>query len=192
MVKPPLSRVAEWLDAAEAATAPDARTATLATVSKAGWPTTRTVVVQHVGPQGLMFTTALTNLKARDLAARPVAALHFWWPQLRRQLRMTGGVVAVERAAVEEAWSQRPRHLQLIAVFSRQGQAIEDLEELRQTLSAATRAVGNSELPCPADYGGFRLQPSMLEFWAEEPDGLAVRESYELRGGDWEVRQLVP
>ena len=98
----PLELVAEWLDLAIASGAPQPHVATLVTVSADGDPSSRTLILKDLTPEGLWVATPSDSPAGRDLAVRPAAALQFYWPVTGRQIRVEGpaspGPAEVSRA----------------------------------------------------------------------------------------------
>src|SRR3954471_14311092 len=86
----PLELVAEWLDFAIASGVPQPHAATLVTVSAAGDPSSRTLILKDLTLDGLWFATPSDSPAGRDLAGHPRAALQFYWPVLGRQIRVEG------------------------------------------------------------------------------------------------------
>jgi pyridoxamine 5'-phosphate oxidase len=86
----PLELVAEWLDLAIASGAPQPHAATLVTVSADGDPSSRTLILKDLTPDGLWVATPSDSPAGRDLAVRPRAALQFYWPLIGRQIRVEG------------------------------------------------------------------------------------------------------
>jgi len=97
---------------------------TLATATPDGQPSARMVLLNEVNQDGFVFFTNYGSRKGRDLAANPRAALVFHWPQLSRQVRITGPVVKTSRAESDGYFQTRPRGAQLAAWASRQSSPI--------------------------------------------------------------------
>ncbi len=140
----------------------------------------------------MIFTTALWTRKAREMAANPKVAVLFHWPQLGRQVHITGTVVLAERALAEELFALRKRAHRLQTLVSRQGEPIDDLAPLRRRLLELEEIYRTSEVPYPEDWGAFRLRPFAVEFWALAPDRLHERILFERTGVSWTSRRLAP
>lgn len=87
-----------------------ARQPTLATVSPAGWPEARTVVLRNAdGAAGTCeIHTERDSGKARSIAHTPRAALHVWEPGRALQLRLVGIAELVEGSDRQAAWAAVP------------------------------------------------------------------------------------
>ncbi|HEY8092264.1 MAG TPA: pyridoxamine 5'-phosphate oxidase family protein, partial [Acidimicrobiales bacterium] len=89
-----------WYEAAAAAGAEEPNAMSVATVGDDDLPDARLVLARGVDERGFAFYTNLRSAKARQLAARPVAAATFAWLELHRQVRVRG---QVEPVADDEA-----------------------------------------------------------------------------------------
>ena len=100
-------------------------------MGEGGRPSARTVTLKRIEDDALLFTSALWTRKAREIEANPQVALLFHWPALGRQVHVTGAASLAERALAEELFAERDLFHQLQTVVSRQGEPIDDLDELR-------------------------------------------------------------
>jgi len=190
----PLVELAAWVAQAEAAghRLPDAFA--LATADATGRPSVRLVLLRGIEPDGLRFYTNRGSAKGRDLAANPWAAAAFWWERTNRQVRVSGRVAPLPDAEATAYWATRPRGHQLAAWASDQGQPIGDRAELEAKVAAvAARFGSDASIPLPPFWGGYRLEPELVEFWESRPDRLHDRIEYR-RSPDraWERRRLQP
>jgi pyridoxamine 5'-phosphate oxidase len=188
----PLALLDRWLGEADAAGVPAPRAMTLATVAADGRPSARVVSLKRLSGEALVVTTALWTRKAGELRDNPHAAATFYWPALGRQARVEGRAEIAERALAEELFAERPRGHQLQAHASRQGEEIEDLEQLRGRLEALRVELGEGPVPCPEDWGAVRLRPERIEFWQEGEDRLHCRQLFEASTGNWRQSLLAP
>jgi pyridoxamine 5'-phosphate oxidase len=188
----PLALLNRWLGEADAAGVPAPRAMTLATAAVDGRPSARLVSLKRLSGEGLIFTTALWTRKAGELRDNPQVAATFYWPALGRQVRVEGRAEIAERALAGELFADRPRSHQLQAHVSRQGEKIENLDQLRDRLEALRAELGEGPVPCPEDWGAVRLIPDRIEFWEEGEDRLHTRRLYEAPDGDWRRTLLAP
>src|SRR5581483_3944242 len=126
----------KWFKEALKVKALDVNAMTLATVSSAGKPSVRTVLLKGYDAKGFVFYTNYQSHKGRDLAARPVASLLFFWPQLSRQIRIDGPVKKVPEWESDEYFQTRPRGSQLGAWTSDQSRVIPSRDRLEQRMKA--------------------------------------------------------
>ncbi|MDQ3169481.1 MAG: pyridoxal 5'-phosphate synthase, partial [Acidobacteriota bacterium] len=122
----PLSLYADWFVQALASSGSlDSKAVALATVDAAGKPSVRMVLVQYADARGFTFFTNLESPKARDLAARPEAAICFHWPVIERQVRVEGRVEPLPEAEADAYFASRPRESQIGAWASKQSAPLE-------------------------------------------------------------------
>ena len=166
----------------------------LATSGPGSQPSARMVLLKEVNEDGFVFYTNYASRKGRELTQNPRAALVFYWPQLGRQVRVTGKVTRTTRSQSEAYFQTRPRGAQLGAWASRQSSPIPD----RRTLEARVRKMeakfADKPVPAPANWGGYRLRPDSIEFWQGRADRLhdRVRYSRTGRSGAWKIARLSP
>lgn len=185
----PLALLDRWLAAAEERGVREPRALSLATADADGRPSVRTLLAKQLTPT-LVFAGGYESRKGRDLAANPRAAATFYWRETLQQIAIEG---PVERLGAEESdriFGERPAQAQAAAVASRQGEALEDPEALRRAAGAPTADAGTLERP--GRWGGWRLDPDLIEFWHGSPTRLHRRLLY-VKGEDgWEHRRLQP
>src|SRR5437588_2207348 len=151
---------------------------TLATSTRTGYVTARVVLLKAFGPEGFTFYTNYKSCKGRQLAENPRAALVFYWPYLRRQIRIEGVVERVSSDEAERYFHSRPRLSQFAAAVSKQSEVIESRQSLIADFNGLRRRHGQQPLPLPKDWGGYRLVPETLEFWRSRKNRLHDRERY--------------
>ncbi|WP_242918875.1 pyridoxamine 5'-phosphate oxidase [Pontibacter liquoris] len=189
----PLEQFQVWLQEALQAEAEEATAMVLSTVSAAGRPSARVVLLKDVSPAGLTFFTNYNSRKGQELAETPFAALTFFWPALERQVRIEGKVSKAAPQHSDTYYHSRPKGSQIGAWASPQSQPIasrEELEEADQAFTEQFAAV--AEIPRPPFWGGYLLQPDRLEFWQGRPNRLHDRIVYELQGSTWHIVRLAP
>ena len=187
----PLSLLASWIEEARAEGAPQPAAVAFVTVGAGGGPSARTVTLKRIEDDALVFTSALWTRKAREIEANPRVALLFHWPALGRQVHVTGEAGLAERALAEELFAERDPLHQLQTVVSRQGESIDDLDELRDRL-AHLAEVQETAPNCPEDWGALRVRPQAIEFWSEAPDRIHERRLFERQGAGWRITLLAP
>ncbi len=143
----------KWFKEALKVKALDANAMALATVSSAGKPSLRTVLLKGYDSKGFVFYTNYESHKGRDLGARPVASLLFFWPQLSRQIRIDGPVKKVPDWESDEYFQTRPRGSQLGAWASNQSRVIGNREFLEKQMKALEKNYENQLVPRPCPLG---------------------------------------
>ncbi len=192
----PLVLFRRWFDEARATDMGpglDPTAMTLATADADGAPTARVVLLKHFDDQGFVFYTHYGSRKSRDLDANPKAALVFYWPAFKRQVRVVGTVSKVARDQSQRYFQSRERGSQVSATISPQSEVVDtraELEDLRRQLEAASRG---GPIDCPPQWGGYRVAPLELEFWLSRPDRLHDRLRYTKKDdGAWLLERLAP
>jgi pyridoxamine 5'-phosphate oxidase len=190
----PLRQLERWLQDAIRAALPEPTAMALATVGADGRPSARIVLLKGVDPAGLVFFTNHDSRKGRELAIHPDAALLFHWIELERQVRIEGVASKVATAESDAYFASRPRSSRLGAWASPQSQAIPDRDWLEREFAAvAARYEGNNaDVPRPPFWGGYRVLPSLVEFWQGRSSRLHDRIVYRRDGSGWQIQRLAP
>ena len=141
----------------------------LSTATSDGIPSARMVLLKKFGPEGFSFFTNYTSRKAQELDSNPRAALVFYWEPLQRSVRVEGTVTRLSEAESLQYFRSRPISSQIGACVSNQSQVIPDravLTDKETELLAlyGEEKEGRQEVPKP-DWGGYRVVPSVVEFW---------------------------
>ncbi|MBH8557094.1 pyridoxamine 5'-phosphate oxidase [Hymenobacter negativus] len=183
-----------WLEEALAAQVDEPTAMTVSTVSAAGQPSSRVVLLKGLPDDaGFLFYTNYDSRKGHELTAQPLAALNFFWPGLERQVRVEGRVEKAPETMSTEYFQSRPRSSQIGAWASPQSQVIGSREELEAREEAVAEEFGAQDtLPRPAHWGGYILRPTRLELWQGRPSRLHDRIVYELEGATWKRSRLAP
>jgi pyridoxamine 5'-phosphate oxidase len=187
----PVVEFRRWFALAERAGEPQPNAMALATVTPAGDPAVRMVLLHRVDGDGFVFFTNYESDKARDLAARRRAALAFYWPRLHRQVRVTGGVAETSQAESEAYWAQRPYGSRISATASEQSRPIPGRGVLEAEV-ARLEALHPEDPPLPPFWGGYRVVPETVELWQGRINRLHDRLRYVRAGGGWRVERLAP
>jgi pyridoxamine 5'-phosphate oxidase len=189
----PIEQFRLWFDEALKAQALDAYAMSLATASATGEPSVRTVLLKAIEPRGAVFFTHYDSDKGRDLAENPRAALLFFWPELERQVRMSGRVTPIDRAASEQYFATRPLESQWAAWVARQSEEIAGRGLLEQRYAEIKEGFANQTVPCPPHWGGYLVDPERIEFWQGRPGRLHDRLLYTRQpDGSWKRSRLAP
>ena len=162
----PLDGFLEWFDAAVAAQVAEPTAMTLATCVD-NKPSARIVLYKGVVDSALMFVTNYESRKSKELEKNPNVALVFHWQPLGRQIRVEGRVTKLSREKSEEYFAGRPRGSQIGAWSSPQSKVIDDREDLLAEVRANEKRFEGKEVPCPPNWGGWLVEPSVIEFWEE-------------------------
>lgn len=189
----PMTQFDRWFDDAIRADVHEPSAMALSTVDADGAPASRMVLLKGVGPGGFTFYTSFDSRKGVALAADVRAALCFWWADLERQVRVEGDVARVSDEESDAYFQTRPLESQLGACASPQGAVVASREELEKRLESLQAKYRDKPVPRPANWGGFRLRPSTIEFWQGRPCRLHDRLRYMRQPDDsWYIERLAP
>ncbi|MEN3067431.1 pyridoxamine 5'-phosphate oxidase [Uliginosibacterium sediminicola] len=183
----------QWLDEA-IKSEPDEPTAmSLATADPSGMPSLRMVLLKHADEAGFVFYTNLGSQKAHELQANPQAALCFHWKSLQRQVRVQGRVEPVTEAEADAYFASRARDSRIGAWASKQSQPMDGRFALERRVAEYALKFGIGEIPRPEFWSGFRVVPSVIEFWKAGAFRLHERTRYERQAdGHWLGSNLFP
>jgi pyridoxamine 5'-phosphate oxidase len=189
----PIVQFRAWFDEVLAAQIIDPNAMSLATASAAGEPSVRTVLLKEVDEHGFVFFTHYTSPKGLALAENPRASLLFFWALLERQVRINGTVSRVPRKVSEEYFASRPLESQWAVWAAPQSSELPDRETLQQRFEEVKRRFANQPVPCPDNWGGYRVAPDVMEFWQGRPGRLHDRILYQRApDGAWTRVRLAP
>ena len=190
----PFALFHRWFDeAVKSEQAPvEANAMTLATVDADGRPHSRVLLLKGFDAQGFTFFTNYDSAKGQQLAARPFAAMTFFWPTLERQVRIEGRVAKVSVQESDAYYQVRPLGSRLGAWASPQSRVIADRAELENLLAATEQRFSDTQPGCPEHWGGYRLVPDRIEFWQGRPSRLHDRLNYRLVQDQWLLERLAP
>jgi len=187
----PLEQFSLWFDQALQAQVPEPNAMTLATVDNTGQPSARTVLIKGFDERGFVFFTNYESRKGRDLLANPRAALLFFWQPLERQVRIEGVIEKVSAEESDAYFHSRPLGSRLGAWASEQSQPITRAELEARELAFRERY--GDQPPRPPHWGGYRLVPTLFEFWQGRASRLHDRLRYLPDGqGGWAIDRLSP
>lgn len=184
----PLPLLERWLRTADERGVREPRALALATADGEGRPSVRTLLVKQLSPT-LVFAGGYESRKGRDLAVNPRAAGTLYWRETLQQITIEGPVSRLSEEESDALFAERPAAGQATTVASEQGAALGDPEALRRR---ADELSGEESLQRPASWGGFRLDPDLIEFWHGSPTRLHRRLLYIKDEGGWRHQRLQP
>jgi pyridoxamine 5'-phosphate oxidase len=193
----PLDLARAWLREAEASEPNDPNAIALATVDAGGMPNVRMVLLKAIEGDGLtggfVFYTNYGSAKAQEIEASGRAAFVLHWKSLRRQIRVRGPVARVEGEAADAYFASRSLKSRIGAWASRQSQPLASRAALMAEAARMAARFG-ADPPRPPFWGGFRIAPVEIEFWADGPFRLhdRFRWSRGRPGESWSVERLSP
>ncbi len=188
----PLVQMQRWLDDAYAASVIEPTAMCVSTAGEDGQPSSRIVLARGMTSRGPVFYTSYLSRKGRELARNPRVAAAFYWPELERQVRMTG---IAERLSDEDSdayFATRPRGHQLSAWASEQSEAVADRDILDQRVEDYAARFEGEPVPRPHSWGGFLIVAERVEFWQGCANRMHDRLEYAREGAAWRLRRLQP
>lgn len=166
---------------------------TLATASGDGMPDARIVLLKGFDDRGFTFFTNYESSKGRQLLENPRASLVFFWKELERQVRVSGLVVQVSAKESDDYFHSRPEGSRIGAWASPQSEVIKSREWLEENEKKALAEFSGHDIDRPPHWGGYRVKPTLVEFWQGRPNRLHDRLLYTLQGnGSWKIERLAP
>jgi pyridoxamine 5'-phosphate oxidase len=189
----PFALFDRWLADAVASGLHEPNAMTVSTLGIGGAPSARLVLLKHADRAGFVFYTNYRSRKSRELGSNPHCALVFPWHPLQRQVRVEGRAVQVSPAESDAYFALRPRGSQLGAWASPQSRVVRDRADL-DAIYAEVEAQfpEGTVVPRPPHWGGWRVEPSMVEFWQGRPGRMHDRLRYTADGDTWVRERLAP
>jgi len=189
----PIEQFRRWFDEVLAADPHEPNAMTVATTTPDGRPSARIVLLKGFDERGFVFYTNYEGRKSGELETNPYAALVFYWGELERQVRIEGRVSRVSEEESDAYFAGRPRGSQLGAWASEQSRQLQDRSALEERLRELEAEYEGREVPRPPFWGGYRVEPEVIEFWQGRENRLHDRLVYRRSDDDgWSRKRLQP
>ena len=190
----PIELFGEWFEEAKESGILLPESASLATASRDGVPSSRMVLLKSFAVDGFVFFTNYGSRKAREMDENPKASLLLYWAVLQRQVRVEGSVERISAEASAAYFHTRARGSQIGAWVSRQSEQLPDRSALEIRAEEIEQRFKGQDVPSPPFWGGYRLVPERIEFWQGRLNRLHDRMEYTRAGGEggWTARRLYP
>ncbi|MGX9350570.1 pyridoxamine 5'-phosphate oxidase [Shimia sp. W99] len=182
-----------WLNEAEKSEVNDPNAIALSTVDKDGLPNARMVLLKDIEDAAFVFYTNYGSAKAQEIEAAGKAAFVMHWKSLRRQIRVRGVVTREDGPQADSYYASRSLKSRLGAWASNQSQPLGSRTELMAEVAKVTARHGPNPKR-PPFWGGFRITPLEIEFWADGAFRLHDRFRWrrETPENAWEIHRLNP
>ncbi|WP_144711427.1 pyridoxal 5'-phosphate synthase [Curtobacterium pusillum] len=190
----PFTVARSWLDAAQDGDVSEPLSMTLATAGADGRVSARTVDVKRLDDEGLVFGTSTLSPTGRQLEENPFAALQVYWRETMQQLRFEGRAVVLSDAESDALFADRSPKSRAATAVADQSAVLEPrtLEDLIDDANALLDEAGD-DVPRPAGWVAWRLEPERVEFWHGSRDRMHRRLEYRRgAGGGWSAARLQP
>lgn len=188
----PIKQFEEWFKDALMAVEVEANAMTLATSTKNGRPSLRTVLLKDFDKDGFVFFTNYSSRKGKELKENPFASMLFFWKELGRQVRIEGKIEKISRDMSEEYFHSRPRDSQIAALASLQSSVIEDRNIIEKKFQRIKEEYKDKIIPLPEIWGGYILIPYEIEFWQGRQNRMHDRILYTKTEDGWKTERLSP
>ncbi len=171
----------------------DVNAFTLATCSKSGMPSLRTLLLKGFDSQGFVFYTNYESQKGVEIARKPVGSMMFYWATLVRQVRIEGRIQKITAKESDQYFALRPRANQISSWASVQSRVIPGRKFFEDRMVKFEKEFSGRPVPRPPHWGGYRLVPNEFEFWFGRANRLHDRMRYRLGAkGKWLIDRLSP
>jgi len=182
-----------WMEEATKSGNPDPTAMTLSTVDHSGSPSSRIVLLKKLDGQRLVFFTNYNSRKAREIKNNPQVAAHLYWPELERQVKISGTAGPLKDAESDLYFRSRPFESKVSAWASPQSEVVPDRTYLEHEFQKYLERFNETEdVPRPANWGGFFIEPTRMEFWQGGKHRLHDRMEYTLKDEKWSRVRLAP
>jgi pyridoxamine 5'-phosphate oxidase len=193
ILQDPIAQFSAWWQEVTHAGIEEANAMTLATANADALPDARIVLLKGFDDRGFVFYTNYESAKGRELLENPRACLVFFWKELERQVRITGLVALAGDKESDEYFNSRPEGSRIGAWSSPQSEVIEDRQWLENNEKKMRERFAGKPIARPSWWGGYRVKPTIIEFWQGRSSRLHDRILYSLQpNGDWKIERLAP
>ena len=190
--KDPFAQFSVWWEEAVQSAIVEVNAMALSTVSPEGRPSSRIVLLKGYTEEGFVFFTNYTSDKGKQIEQNQHVSLLFFWKELERQVRIEGTASKIAAEESDAYFNSRPIGSRLGAWASPQSQKIADRAILDQELEKITAQFQENEITRPPHWGGYRVEPTRIEFWQGRSSRLHDRILYEQVDQQWQISRLAP
>ncbi|MVZ65115.1 pyridoxamine 5'-phosphate oxidase [Sphingobacterium sp. DK4209] len=189
----PIEQFKKWFNEALHSEVVEVNAFVLSTVSKDLKPSSRIVLLKDIKPDGFSFFTNYDSRKGQEMAENPSVSALFFWPELQRQVRIEAQIEKLPTFDSDEYFASRPRGSRIGAIASPQSHDLSNRAELEALVQAVEAQFADSEtIPRPANWGGYLLKPSRIEFWQGRSSRLHDRIVFSVQENGWTIKRIAP
>ncbi len=190
--KNPFRQFENWLKEALDSNEKEPTAMSLSTFGTDGFPQIRIVLLKFFNENGFVFFTNYSSEKAKSIKKNPSVSLHFFWPLLERQIRISGKAEKTSLEISEKYFAERPLESRIAAWASEQSKEIPSREFLEDRFEKYRKTFENNAPRLPSFWGGYNVVPQKFEFWQGRTNRLHDRILYEKEGEAWSIKRLAP
>ena len=190
--KDPLKQFSKWMEDALRSEEKEPTAMSLSTCGYDRFPDSRIVLLKYFDEHGFVFFTNYLSDKGRSIEKISAVGLHFFWPSLERQVRITGYASKTSREISEKYFHSRPLKSRIAATISDQSRVIPSRKFLEKRFREWNLNNYHKEPPLPPYWGGYIVSPARIEFWQGRINRLHDRIVYKKTGNTWKKERLAP
>ncbi|MEC7646048.1 MAG: pyridoxamine 5'-phosphate oxidase [Bacteroidota bacterium] len=188
----PIDFFKKWFNEAVSINKYEANACVLSTVSIDNKPTSRVVLLKDFGDKFFTFFTNYKSGKSFDILNNKHVALNFSWPELERQVRISGEANKIDAKDSDDYFKTRPRESQIGAWLSDQSTSIDLNYNVSDLLNELEIKFKDKQVDRPLHWGGYSIDANRIEFWQGRPLRFHDRLVYEFNGKTWHKKRLAP
>lgn len=188
----PLEQFTKWMDEALAVNIPDATAMSLVSSGLDGFPQSRIVLLKDFGESGFTFFTNYNSEKGKAIEKNNKISLHFFWPELERQIRISGYAEKTNIETSKEYFHSRPQKSQVAASISEQSSVVSSRQDLESEFNQLSQKLSGKNPEFPKNWGGYLVIPIKFEFWQGRESRLHDRIVYDKDAESWAIKRLAP
>jgi pyridoxamine 5'-phosphate oxidase len=183
----------QWFDeATQSGGVAEVNAMTLSTIDGSGAIKGRIVLLKELSAEGFVFYTNYNSDKSKALFANPKVSLSFFWPNLERQVIISGTAQKVAPEVSDAYFASRPKGSQIGAHVSPQSDVIASREVLEARQETLEKQFEGKDIPRPSHWGGIAVTPFEMEFWQGRPNRLHDRIVYLKSDATWSKQRKAP
>ena len=162
----PIKLFKKWFKEAQEKEVSDPNAMQIATVSKNGFPSVRTVLMKDIIDGNFVFYTNYESRKSKEILQTKKAAICFYWKSINRQIRVVGEIKKISEEISDKYFSTRSLGSKIGAWASKQSQPLKSRETLINKVEELKKKF-DQNVPRPKHWGGFQIIPNEFEFWQD-------------------------
>ena len=187
----PFGMISRWLREAIERNVHEPNAISVSTIGLDGFPETRVVYIKELLEDGIVFYTNYNSHKGKAIAQNNKVHVLIYWPELERQIRVSGLVEKVPEEMSDAYFASRPYGSKIGAWASDQSEVVASRHALEQKVEDFSRKFP-TDVPRPPHWGGYLVRPVKVEFWQGRPSRLHDRIVYELNENTWKLFRINP